>query len=106
MTGKLSLLLILGTLAAMSIVSPSVEARYLPTRGTDDRLTRLKELLTDLLNTDVQQPNYELERSYVDHGDPIGDYSRLSVPREYNVPEKTLMELFNPAVPHHQRPRS
>lgn len=52
------------------------------------------------------QPNYELERAYADHREPIGDFSRLSVPREYTVPDKSLLELFNPVVPHHQRPRS
>lgn len=48
------------------------------------------------------QANLEMERPYVDVN---GDFSRLR-PREYNIPEKSIMELFNPTVPHHQRPRS
>jgi len=48
------------------------------------------------------QPNLEMETPYVNVN---GDFSRLR-PREYNIPEKSIMELFNPTVPHHQRPRS
>lgn len=48
------------------------------------------------------QPNLEMERPYVDLN---GEFSRPR-PREYNIPEKSIMELFNPTVPHHQRPRS
>ncbi|XP_050522015.1 uncharacterized protein LOC126894794 [Daktulosphaira vitifoliae] len=106
MARQFSLIVIFGILT-MSIFSPqtTVGARYLPTRGNEDRLTRLKEMLTDLLESGAQ-PNYELERVYADHREPVGDYSRLSIPREYNVPDKALLELFNPVVPRHQRPRS
>ncbi|XP_029343743.1 uncharacterized protein LOC100163518 [Acyrthosiphon pisum] len=102
MAGKFSALFLVGFVAAV-VVAPYMmaEARYLPTRGNDDRLTRLKELLTDLLDSGAQ-PNLEMERPYVDVN---GDFSRLR-PREYNIPEKSIMELFNPTVPHHQRPRS
>jgi len=49
MAGKLSVLFLVGFVAAV-VVAPYMmaEARYLPTRGNDDRLTRLKELLTDV----------------------------------------------------------
>ena len=48
------------------------------------------------------QLNMEMERPYVDLNN---DFSRLR-PREYNIPEKSILELFNPTAPHHQRPRS
>jgi len=50
--GKLSVLYIVGFVAALAVVVPymTAEARYLPTRGNDDRLTRLKEMLTDVSN--------------------------------------------------------
>lgn len=49
MAGKFSVLFLVGFVAAV-VVAPYMmaEARYLPTRGNDDRLTRLKELLTDV----------------------------------------------------------
>ncbi|XP_015368214.1 PREDICTED: uncharacterized protein LOC107164781 [Diuraphis noxia] len=102
MAGKFSVLFLVGFMTAV-VVAPYMmaEARYLPTRGNDDRLTRLKELLNDLLDSGAQ-PNLEMERPYVDVN---GDFSRLRS-REYNIPEKSIMELFNPTVPHHQRPRS
>ncbi|KAE9542703.1 hypothetical protein AGLY_002614 [Aphis glycines] len=50
MASKFSMLFV-GFVAAV-VVAPYMmtEARYLPTRGNDDRLTRLKELLTDVSN--------------------------------------------------------
>ncbi|XP_025424455.1 uncharacterized protein LOC112693554 [Sipha flava] len=102
MAVKFSGLLFVGFVATMVVVPYMMaEARYLPTRGNEDRLTRLKELLTDLLDSGVQ-PNLEMERPYVDS---VGDYNRLR-PREYSIPEKSIMELFNPTAQHHQRPRS
>lgn len=51
MASKFSVLFLVGFVAAV-VVAPYMmaEARYLPTRGNDDRLTRLKELLTDVSN--------------------------------------------------------
>jgi len=41
------------------------------------------------------------EKPYVDS---MGEY-RLR-PREYSIPGKSIMELFNPTSPHHQRLRT
>lgn len=56
-----------------------------------------------LLDSGVQ-PNLEMERPYF--VDSMGDFGRPLRPREYSVPEKSIMELFNPLAQHHQRPRS
>lgn len=49
MAAKFSGLFLVGFIATMVIVPYMMaEARYLPTRGNEDRLTRLKELLTDV----------------------------------------------------------
>jgi hypothetical protein len=49
MAVKFSGLLFVGFVATMVVVPYMMaEARYLPTRGNEDRLTRLKELLTDV----------------------------------------------------------
>ncbi|KAF0772652.1 Uncharacterized protein FWK35_00002682 [Aphis craccivora] len=62
----------------------------------------VKHVMFDRLLNSGAQPNLDMERPYVELD---GDFSRLR-PREYNIPEKSIMELFNPTVPHHQRPRS
>lgn len=47
--GKCSVLFLVGFAVAVTVVPYMLaEARYLPTRGNEDRLTRLKELLTDV----------------------------------------------------------
>lgn len=46
---KLPVLLLVALATAVAVLPYlPAEARYLPTRGNDDRLTRLKELLTDV----------------------------------------------------------
>lgn len=48
---RFPVLFLVGFVAAVAVVPyMTAEARYLPTRGSDDRLTRLKELLTDVSN--------------------------------------------------------
>ncbi|KDR11073.1 uncharacterized protein LOC110837415 [Zootermopsis nevadensis] len=45
-------------LALMLVVMyAATEARYLPTRSQDDRLDRLRELLRDLLESEVEKTN-------------------------------------------------
>ncbi|VVC30855.1 Hypothetical protein CINCED_3A006123 [Cinara cedri] len=108
-SGKLPVVLLMAVAVAVLPYLPA-EARYLPTRGNDDRLTRLKELLTDLLESGAQ-PAFEMERPYADSiGAVAGDYnSRPSLrPRDYTgISEKSIMELFNLTSVHRsQRPRS
>lgn len=48
---RFPVLFLVGFVAAVAVMPyMTAEARYLPTRGSDDRLTRLKELLTDVSN--------------------------------------------------------
>ncbi|XP_059478970.1 uncharacterized protein LOC132198774 [Neocloeon triangulifer] len=42
-------------LAVIAVLLSPSEARYLPTRGQDDRLDRLRELLKDLLEGDMER---------------------------------------------------
>ncbi|XP_046388001.1 uncharacterized protein LOC124157375 [Ischnura elegans] len=51
-------------LAALVIIALSnwgAEARYLPTRSQDDRLERLRELIKDLLDTELEKPGNQNE---------------------------------------------
>lgn len=57
MAGKFVMFALVGLIAATAVIPyMTAEARYLPTRGNDDRLTRLKELLTDVSDFSVLVP--------------------------------------------------
>ncbi|XP_065335971.1 uncharacterized protein LOC135936892 [Cloeon dipterum] len=49
------LLVACALLAVVAVLLSPTEARYLPTRGQDDRLDRLRELLKDLFEGDLER---------------------------------------------------
>lgn len=72
--------------------------------NNDDILLKIRFFFfLQLLDSGIQS-NLDMERPYV--VDTTGDLSRPLRPREYSIPEKSIMELFNPSAQHHQRPRS
>nr|UES72890.1 proctolin [Carausius morosus] len=51
MSGRFTVMLMLLVVCVWAVT----EARYLPTRGQDDRLDRLRELLRDLLEGEMEK---------------------------------------------------
>ncbi|XP_071439587.1 uncharacterized protein Proc [Hetaerina americana] len=52
---------LLAALVVIALSNWGVEARYLPTRSQDDRLERLRELIKDLLDTELEKPGNQNE---------------------------------------------
>lgn len=55
--------LMLATLCTVMLVAvvlpPSTSARYLPTRSNNDRLDKLRELLKELLENEIEKEEYQ-----------------------------------------------
>ncbi|KAK5638215.1 hypothetical protein RI129_012510 [Pyrocoelia pectoralis] len=79
---KLFVLTLLAVTFTFLINTNMVEGRYLPTRGSNDRLDKLKELLKELLENQIEKEEYQQDGPPRWHPE-----SKLFYKRE--VPNKT-----------------